>query len=1075
MYIRRLAKVLLLLISLTSFVFSETEVSGDCAQIKKFVSEEKPNDDYYYVNAIKECIVDAEGKLNEIDVYGQDITFELFKKILKYDSLKILHLDTFELNQSYIDEIGALPNLEELFFSYCEIEKDLNLEPLNGITSLNIKYYENFRSYKNFFNNFKALKKLRINGVDSDDLSEKDIESINSLENLEELTLEELPDNLNFGIFKNLKNLTSLKINFLINDSIPEVIEYLPKLKEFICKACNLETLPDSLLEIESIEHIEITGSGIKEIPKNIGNLKNLKYLNLSYGNIENISEEVGNLEKLTEFIFTENKIKELPSSFEKLKNLKTFNLSFNLLERIPTFLGNLSNLEIINIEGNIIYDRLPESFNDLPNLKEIKIAHNANIRGKTLINESLKVCEYGENYDLCIAKDMQCINNNEYKFGTCNEEEENNNIDNDDECYELYNYFGSNEYESYRNNVEKCTKNKQGKIKALNLRRITIDEDLVKIMENFVNIEELEFSYCKFNKDVNYDSFKNFLNITSLTITDTEENKYLPEFIGELVSLKKLILNFNYVSSFSESIMNNLKNLEYLDLSNNEITEIPENINNLENLKELYLSFNKISKVPEQIEELSQLEILDLDHNLITEFPNEITISKNLKKLIISNNKLSKFPELLKNVENIVTLDLSFNKIFDELPEYLNNFSNLEEFNIYGNVNIKGKTLTNDRLKYCEYSRDYSLCLAKEMACIDEDIKFEPCPSESDPSKGHQCEEIYNKFSEIVKNLYFVCKNNENGKVKQLKTEVPKPKNPQYIIDELGALTDIESLEINMFNFNSDIKLDVFKNLKNIQILNINSYSENALSEIPDVIFSLTTLKELVISNQKISSIPDKITNIKDLKKLEISNNKITTIPEFLGDLKNLETLDLSNNKIDSEIPESFNGLPKLANINFMSNDNIKGKTLTNESLLYCDYPMDANLCIPKKLKCLEFYEFKSCDSSTDNNNNNNNNNDNNDDTKISTDYRCGKGLGRCPSGYCCSKYGWCGTSDKYCSIDEGCNSEFGECRSQRKISSNGKCGGEDGQCPNNQCCNKNGECGTSDDHCFITSGCQP
>jgi len=62
----------------------------------------------------------------------------------------------------------------------------------------------------------------------------------------------------------------------------------------------------------------------------------------------------------------------------------------------------------------------------------------------------------------------MQCLNKNEYKFEACNEEEEENNNADNDECYKLYNYFEGKEQESYRNIVQKCTTNKQGKIKAL-------------------------------------------------------------------------------------------------------------------------------------------------------------------------------------------------------------------------------------------------------------------------------------------------------------------------------------------------------------------------------------------------------------------------------------------------------------------------------------------------------------------------------------------------------------------------------------------------------------------------------
>ena len=44
----------------------------------------------------------------------------------------------------------------------------------------------------------------------------------------------------------------------------------------------------------------------------------------------------------------------------------------------------------------------------------------------------------------------------------------------------------------------------------------------------------------------------------------------------------------------------------------------------------------------------------------------------------------------------------------------------------------------------------------------------------------------------------------------------------------------------------------------------------------------------------------------------------------------------------------------------------------------------------------------------------------------KLSTD-RCGSGYGKCDSGYCCSKYNWCGTSSDHCG--SGCQSSYGKC----------------------------------------------
>ncbi|OUM59783.1 carbohydrate-binding module family 18 protein [Piromyces sp. E2] len=45
-----------------------------------------------------------------------------------------------------------------------------------------------------------------------------------------------------------------------------------------------------------------------------------------------------------------------------------------------------------------------------------------------------------------------------------------------------------------------------------------------------------------------------------------------------------------------------------------------------------------------------------------------------------------------------------------------------------------------------------------------------------------------------------------------------------------------------------------------------------------------------------------------------------------------------------------------------------------------------------------------------------------------ISKDGQCGSAHGRCPDNKCCSKYGYCGTTDEYCK--SGCRPEYGICK---------------------------------------------
>ncbi|OUM57970.1 carbohydrate-binding module family 18 protein [Piromyces sp. E2] len=41
----------------------------------------------------------------------------------------------------------------------------------------------------------------------------------------------------------------------------------------------------------------------------------------------------------------------------------------------------------------------------------------------------------------------------------------------------------------------------------------------------------------------------------------------------------------------------------------------------------------------------------------------------------------------------------------------------------------------------------------------------------------------------------------------------------------------------------------------------------------------------------------------------------------------------------------------------------------------------------------------------------------------------KCGPKYGKCDPGYCCNQYGWCGKTEEHCSINKGCQPNFGNC----------------------------------------------
>jgi len=160
-----------------------------------------------------------------------------------------------------------------------------------------------------------------------------------------------------------------------------------------------------------------------------------------------------------------------------------------------------------------------------------------------------------------------------------------------------------------------------------------------------------------------------------------------------------------------NEKIYKNLdslpKNLELVcrvDLSENDLTTIPEVIFKLPNLKELNLSVNNLTAL-NHLEELQNLEILNIGMNNFKTFPIEITKLKKLKTLDIWWNDIRTFPEeFYENNVNLEELDLTsmFKFDFKSNLSKIHRFKNLKQLNL-GNNQIKNLNIEFENLSNLE------------------------------------------------------------------------------------------------------------------------------------------------------------------------------------------------------------------------------------------------------------------------------------------------------------------------------------------------------------------------------------
>lgn len=118
-----------------------------------------------------------------------------------------------------------------------------------------------------------------------------------------------------------------------------------------------------------------------------------------------------------------------------------------------------------------------------------------------------------------------------------------------------------------------------------------------------------------------------------------------IPEEIGEIISLKKLILSYNSITHIPDSICN-LKNLEELYLLRNNLSKLPSGFNQLKKLKVVDVSYNPIVKLPHKIGECVELEFLDASYCDLRALPIELTNLIGLKTLSLEENSISFPPE---------------------------------------------------------------------------------------------------------------------------------------------------------------------------------------------------------------------------------------------------------------------------------------------------------------------------------------------------------------------------------------------------------------------------------------------
>ncbi|XP_045600489.2 uncharacterized protein [Procambarus clarkii] len=117
-------------------------------------------------------------------------------------------------------------------------------------------------------------------------------------------------------------------------------------------------------------------------------------------------------------------------------------------------------------------------------------------------------------------------------------------------------------------------------------------------------------------------------------------------EIYYNTVSMYEIVnASFNFINEIPEELSLHVPHLRCLNISHNQITNLPSSFNLLLHLRVLDLSHNKLRVLPDPITRLPQLHTLNVANNCLGELPATVSKLQNLKKLNVSNNRLRALP----------------------------------------------------------------------------------------------------------------------------------------------------------------------------------------------------------------------------------------------------------------------------------------------------------------------------------------------------------------------------------------------------------------------------------------------